>query len=81
MCIVLWYNDINGIQTGDYGRLSKMKRTKEDGRDMVHEMKLQRQPFEGIKSGKKRIEMRLYDEKRSLIKVGDDICFTDMETG
>ena len=48
---------------------------------MVHEMKLQNAPFMGIASGKKRIEMRLYDEKRSKIQVGEDIVFTNTVTG
>lgn len=47
---------------------------------MKHEMKLQRKPFNSIKSGVKTIEMRLYDEKRRLINVGDIIEFTNRET-
>ena len=47
---------------------------------MKHEMKLQRKPFNSIKSGDKTIEMRLYDEKRRLINVGDIIEFTNRET-
>lgn len=43
----------------------------------MHEMNLNPGPFEMIKSGRKTIELRLYDEKRSLIKVGDKICFTN----
>lgn len=43
---------------------------------MIHKMKLQKGPFEAIKSGLKRIEMRLFDEKRQLVKVGDEIEFT-----
>jgi len=39
-------------------------------------MKLLDEPFELIKSGKKEIEVRLYDEKRRLIKVGDKIVFS-----
>ncbi len=42
---------------------------------MLHNMKLWRQPFENIKSGRKTIELRLRDEKRSKIKVGDRIRF------
>ncbi len=38
-------------------------------------MKLHPQPFENIKSGRKTIELRLYDEKRRKIKVGDCIRF------
>lgn len=41
----------------------------------IIEMKLQPEPFEAIRSGKKIIESRLYDEKRKLIKIGDVIEF------
>jgi len=41
----------------------------------IHEMKLQPGPFELIRSGKKIVESRLYDEKRKLIKIGDVIEF------
>lgn len=42
---------------------------------MMHEMKLQPRYFEYIKNGTKRIELRLNDEKRSQIKLGDKITF------
>ena len=42
---------------------------------MVHEMKLQPKYYEYIKRGTKRIELRLYDEKRSQIQLGDKIKF------
>lgn len=42
---------------------------------MEHEMKLQPEYFEFIKEGTKRIEIRLNDEKRSQIKLGDTIKF------
>ncbi len=42
---------------------------------MNHEMKLQSKYFEYIKNGTKRIELRLNDEKRSLINIGDKITF------
>lgn len=42
---------------------------------MTHNMKLNDRPFEMIKNGEKTVELRLYDEKRSKIKVGDCICF------
>ena len=48
---------------------------------MRYEMKLQPEPFELIKRGEKRIEMRLYDERRRPLKVGDEIEFTENETG
>lgn len=40
-----------------------------------HEMKLQDAPFEAIRDGRKTVEMRLYDEKRQTIEVGDEIEF------
>ncbi len=42
---------------------------------MKHTMGLNKAPFEMIKSGKKTIELRLYDDKRRLIGVGDEIEF------
>lgn len=43
---------------------------------MIHYMKLQNKPFEKIKNGSKTVELRLYDEKRRLVGVGDKIVFT-----
>jgi len=48
---------------------------------MLHTMKLFPEPFAMIKSGKKTIELRLFDEKRQQIKAGDNIIFTNTETG
>ena len=45
------------------------------GAQMIHEMKLAPEPFEKIKAGKKTIEIRIYDEKRQKVKVGDIILF------
>ena len=42
---------------------------------MTHYMNLNPSPFEMIASGAKTIELRLYDEKRRQIKVGDTIVF------
>ena len=42
---------------------------------MTHEMKIQPEYFDFIKNGTKRIELRLNDEKRSIIKIGDNIEF------
>lgn len=42
---------------------------------MEHIMNLQPAPMEMIRSGRKTIELRLYDEKRRSISVGDSICF------
>lgn len=41
-------------------------------------MKLNEKPFNLIKEGKKTIEMRLFDEKRKHITVGDTIEFTNI---
>ena len=38
-------------------------------------------PFSFIKSKKKDVEMRLYDERRRKIQIGDIIIFTHAETG
>ena len=48
---------------------------------MIHKVKLNPAPFEMMKSGQKTIELRLYDEKRQLIGVGDEIVFTNTVTG
>ena len=42
---------------------------------MIHDMKLSEESFEKIKSGKKDIEVRLFDEKRREINFGDEIIF------
>lgn len=42
---------------------------------MKHEMKLQSKYYNFILNGTKRIEIRLFDEKRQLIKIGDTIRF------
>lgn len=42
---------------------------------MIHTMGLYKEPMESIKSGRKTIEVRLNDEKRRKIKVGDIIEF------
>ena len=44
-----------------------------------HIMNLNPSPFEMIRSGIKTIELRLYDEKRQKIKVGDSITFINTE--
>ena len=46
---------------------------------MIHYMKLNPQPFAMIKNGLKTIELRLYDEKRRLIKTDDTIIFSNTE--
>ena len=42
---------------------------------MEHEMKLQPEYYDYILKGTKRIEIRLFDEKRQHIKLGDTIKF------
>lgn len=46
---------------------------------MTHYLNLNPQPFALIQSGQKTIELRLYDEKRSQIKVGDTLVFVHTE--
>lgn len=43
---------------------------------MKHKMNLQPKYFDFIQRGTKRIELRLYDEKRQQISLGDTIEFT-----
>ena len=47
---------------------------------MTFEMNLHPEPFSLIKNGQKDIEMRLYDDRRKLIKIGDTIVFTNNQT-
>lgn len=44
-------------------------------REDVHYMRLKEDPFERIKSGQKKMELRLYDSKRWGIHIGDYIIF------
>ena len=46
----------------------------------LHKMKLRSEPFNKIASGLKDIELRLFDEKRQEIQVGDTIEFTNIKT-
>lgn len=48
---------------------------------LIHYMNLHSEPFYAIESGKKDIELRLLDEKRQMIQVGDFIEFTNIENG
>lgn len=47
---------------------------------MQHYMNLHNEPFEKIKNGTKTVEMRLFDDKRRAVKVGDIIVFTNVLT-
>lgn len=44
---------------------------------MKHTMKLHEQPYKLIMDGVKTIELRLYDDKRKKISVGDEIEFVN----
>jgi len=67
----------------DYGFLERSK----DGaaywvkQKMNHEMGLYDGPFQSIKSGRKTVEVRLFDEKRRKLKIGDTIIFTKIPGG
>lgn len=43
---------------------------------MLHHMKLHPEPFRAVQAGYKTIELRLYDEKRRQLQVGDEIVFS-----
>ncbi len=45
---------------------------------MLHYMKLNASPYERIVAGTKTIEIRLYDEKRQAVNVGDQIEFAKL---
>jgi ASC-1-like (ASCH) protein len=42
---------------------------------MNYEMRLHPEPFQQIRSGKQQIEVRIYDQKRQQLKIGDNITF------
>ncbi len=44
---------------------------------MIHEMRLNNEPFNKIKEGTKTVELRLLDEKRKTLRVGDKIISTN----
>ena len=45
----------------------------------IHYMKLYNKPFCSIKNGMKTVELRLNDEKRKKVKVGDTIIFENID--
>lgn len=47
---------------------------------MKYNMKLNNEPFNLIKNGTKTVELRLNDEKRKLLNIGDEIEFTNRDT-
>ena len=44
---------------------------------MIHEMRLNNEPFIKVKEGIKTVELRLLDAKRKTLRVGDKIIFTN----
>lgn len=44
----------------------------------MHTMKVQTKYYQLLKNGTKTIELRLWDEKRQLVQVGDSITFSDL---
>lgn len=63
------------FEAGIVREVKRMKRQK------IHKMKLAPEPFEMIGDGQKTIELRLNDEKRQGIEIGDVIEFTNTVTG
>lgn len=47
---------------------------------MTHRMKLSPCAFKSISSGQKTVEMRLNDEKRAVLNIGDEIVFECTES-
>lgn len=45
---------------------------------MIYEMKLNNNAFQNIKNGIKKFELRLYDERRKDINIGDTIIFHNL---
>lgn len=45
---------------------------------MEYTMRLTVGPFEKLRRGSKKVELRLYDEKRKKIKIGDTIIFVNV---
>lgn len=48
---------------------------------MIHRLHLHEDPYNKIKSGNKIYELRLYDEKRKLMQIGDIIELQNRENG
>lgn len=44
-----------------------------------HSLSLVQGPYEAIANGTKTVELRLYDEKRQLVRLGDTITFSKRE--
>ena len=54
-----------------------MKLVEEIGMEYI--MHLAAEPFEKLRNGTKKIELRLYDEKRKRLKIGDSIIFVNLK--
>lgn len=65
----------NELFCGLGSRLKRIVKKAQEEIQMIHEMKLQPKYFNYILNGTKRIEIRLYDEKRQQIKLNDTIKF------
>lgn len=48
---------------------------------MTFQYTLYNEPFQAIKDGYKKVEMRLYGEKRQLLSIGDHIIFVNKTNG
>lgn len=48
---------------------------------MIHEMRLNPDAFSKLRSGRTSMQLRLNDEKRKKLNVGDEIVFIERETG
>ena len=59
--------------------LNRFEKSAEGPYPSLHRLSLCKSPFLYIQNGKKDIEMRLYDEKRNKIKVGDYLDFHCLE--
>lgn len=46
---------------------------------MLHKMRLNSEPFAMIENGSKTIELRLNDEKRRMVSIGDTIEFSETD--
>lgn len=75
--------DRNTIKVGDDQRevISKGQSPRGEYANMQHEFRLYARPYESIQAGRKRYEIRLHDDKRQQIVVGDTIAFTRVPDG
>lgn len=48
---------------------------------MIHEMRLNPDAFDKLRSGRTSIQLRLNDEKRKKLNAGDEILYIERETG